>query len=104
MTGLWAGRWLHGPPEAGFREGRRAIVKRQCFGPLEAWAWGVCDGGGYYREIQVLEGLPEKTLEPITRSELLEVITREIALCREHQAEELAGLLEAERKALELEE
>lgn len=101
MRDIQIGSWLHCAPERDFRDGRRAIVKRLCFGPLESWSFGVTADSGYFREVRILEGTDERSLSSISLEELREAIAGEIRLCRKHQGEDLAALLQAELETLE---
>lgn len=98
--GIWSGGWLHDFPDEGYDiQGRRAIVKNLCFGPLETRIWYRLRDGRYCREIHFLEGPQEGELysDYISKSEMLRLIEAEISLCEEENEPKLAALLREER-------
>ena len=103
--GFWVGRWLHDIPDTGYdAEGKQAIIKHLCFGPLETRIWYKWKGGQYCREVHFIEGIQEGELytEFISKSEMLEVMKAEIALCEKYNEIELAVLLQAEKEKIDL--
>lgn len=103
--GFRVGAWLHDAPDTGYNtSGKQAIVKHLCFGPLETQIWYKLKDGQYCREIHFIEGLQEgeRFIDFISKSEMLEVIETEIALCIKHGETSLAALLQAEKEKINL--
>lgn len=101
--GFWVGAWLHDAPDAGYNaSGKQAIVKHLCFGPLESRIWYKQNDGQFCCEIRFIEGLQEgeRFIDFISKSEMLEVIDNEIALCQKHNETNLAVLFQAEREKI----
>ena len=105
VMGFTIGAWLHNAPDISFdANGKQAIVKHLCFGPLETKIWYKLIDGQYCREIHFIEGLQagERYTDFIDKSEMLEVIDSEIALCQKHNETNLAALLQVEREKINL--
>lgn len=103
--GFWVGLWLHDTPDTEFdSDGKQAIVKHLCFGPLETRLWYKLRDGQYCREIHFIEGLQEEErhVDFISKSEMLKVIETEIDLCRKYNETDLAVLLQAEKEKIKL--
>ena len=99
------GTWLHDAPDIGFdANGKRAIVKHLCFGPLETRIWYKLIDGRYCCEIHFIEGLQagERYTDFIEKSKMLEVIDNEISLCKKYSETNLAALLQIEREKINL--
>ena len=103
--GFWVGTWLHDAPDIGYdADGKQAIIKHFCFGPLETRLWYKLKSGQYCREIHFIEGLQEGELftDFISKSEMLKVIENEIILCKKYNETDLADLLQSEKKKINL--
>lgn len=103
--GFKIGAWLHDAPDIGFgADGKQAIVKHLCFGPLETRIWYKLIDGQYCCEIHFIEGLQEgeRYIDFISRTEMLEVIDNEIALCEKHGETSLAALLQVEKERINI--
>lgn len=99
------GTWTHDAPDTEYSaSGKQAIVKHLCFAPLETRIWYKLIDGQYCREIHFIEGLQagERFTDFISKSEMLEVVESEIALCRKHGEIDMATLLQAEKKKISL--
>lgn len=95
------GTWTHDAPDTKYSaSGKQVIIKHLCFGPLETRIWYKLIDGQYCREIHFIEGLQagERFTDFISKSEMLEVVENEIALCRKYGEIDMATLLQAERK------
>lgn len=95
------GTWTHDAPDTEYSaSGKQVIIKHLCFGPLETRIWYKLIDGQYCREIHFIEGLQagERFTDFISKSEMLEVVENEIALCRKYGEIDMATLLQAERK------
>lgn len=78
------GAWLHDIPSTEYDvNGKRAIVRHLCFGPLETRIWYETMDGRYWRELHFIEGpqAGELYADSISQSEMLDVIKSEAALC-----------------------
>lgn len=105
VMGFKIGTWLHDAPDTGFdASGKQAIVKHLCFGPLETRIWYKLIDGRYCREIHFIEGLQEgeRYTDFISKSEMLEVLDNEIALCEKYGETNLTAQLHAEREKINL--
>lgn len=99
------GTWTHNAPDTEYSaSGKRAIVKHLCFGPLETRIWYKLIDGRYCREIHFIEGLQagERFTDFISKSEMLEVVESEIALCKKHGVIDMENLLQAEKEKINL--
>ncbi len=102
--GFWAGAWLHDAPDSEYgADGKRAIVKHLCFGPLETQIWYESKDGQYFCEHQLIEGLQagDRFVDAVSRRDMLEVLANEIALCEKHSKPEWSLLFQAEKEKLE---
>ena len=103
--GFKIGTWLHDAPDIGFNAGwKQGIVKHLCFGPLETRIWYKLIDGRYCCEIHFIEGLQagERYTEFIEKSQMLEVIDNEIALCKKYSETSLAARFQIEREKINL--
>ncbi len=101
---FWVGKWLHKAPDKEFdAAGKRAIVKHLCFGPLETRIWHELKNGQYHYEVHFIEGIQAGDVftDCIGRSEMMEVIRAEIALCQKYNKRDLAALFQAEIERME---
>ena len=76
MNAFRIGIWEHAAPEEHYdRDGKRAIIKHLCYGPLETMIYGVTTDSTYYWEYHIIEGLEEgeRFLEYISKEKMLEV-------------------------------
>ncbi len=97
------GTWIHDAPDTKYSaSGKQAIVKHLCFAPLETRIWYKRIDGQYCCEIHFIEGLQagEQFVDFISKSEMLEVIEGEIALCRKHGEINMEALLQAEKEKI----
>ena len=79
------GEWLHDTPTTESNaDGKRTIVRHLCFGSLETQIWYETMDGRYCRETHFIEGpqAGELYTDFISRSEMIDVIKSEIALCK----------------------
>ena len=103
--GFRIGAWLHDAPDTEYSaDGKQAIVKHLCFGPLETRIWYKRIDGQYCREIHFIEGLQagEQFIDFMSKSEMLEVIQAEIDLCKKYDEAGLAALLQIEKEKMNL--
>lgn len=101
--GFWVGSWLHDTPDTEYNaSGKQAIIKHLCFGPLETKIWYKLIDGQYCCETHFAEGLQdgERFTDFISKSEMLEVMETEIALCRKHGEIDMATLLQTEKEKI----
>ena len=76
MNAFRIGIWEHAAPEEHYdRDGKRAIIKHLCYGPLETMIYGVTTDSTYYWEYHIIEGLEEgeRFLEYISKEKMLEI-------------------------------
>ena len=105
IMGFMVGAWLHEGPDKGYDfSGKQAIVKHLCFGPLEIQIWYKLKDGQYCREIHFIDGIQagERYTDYIEKSEMIEIIDNEIALCEKYNEMNLASLLQIEREKINL--
>ena len=100
MKDFWVSHWLHCPPEREFVNGRRVILKKLCFGPVESRLWFVTEDGRCWYEESISEGIQagDRFLEPISREALLRLLDSEIALCQRLQQLEASSLFQEEKE------
>lgn len=104
MDSFWVGAWLHRiPAEAPWVDGRRCLIEKLCFGPLEAWVYGITQDERCYYECHMMEGIREgeRLVEDISTKDMLKAIDAEMELCRKYHAEELISVLLAEKRKIE---
>lgn len=102
--GFQVGEWLHEVPAKEFdTAGKRNLVKRLCFGPLETQIWCELKDGSYSHEIHFIEGIQdgEVYVNSISKSEMLEVLKYEIALCQKYGKPEIVSLFRNEVERIE---
>lgn len=105
IMGFQISAWLHEAPDTKYNaSGKQVIVKHLCFGPLETRIWYKLINGQYCREIHFIEGLQaeERFIDFISKSEMLEVIETEIALCKKYNQTDLVALFQAEKEKINL--
>lgn len=98
-----ANGWEHAAPEEkADQDGKRAIIKHLCYGPLETVIYGVTTELKYYREYHIIEGLEEgeRYFEYISRKKILDMIDHEISLCEQYQAPEMIPLFLREKEQI----
>lgn len=100
MKDFWVAHWLHCPPEREFVNGRRVILKKLCFGPVESRIWFVTEDGRCWYEENIQEGsrTGDHFLEPVSRKALLRLLDSEIAVCQRLQQLEACALFQAEKE------
>ena len=100
MKNFWVAHWLHCPPEREFVNGRRVILKKLCFGPVESRIWFVTEDGRCWYEETIQEGIRARDhfLEPVSREALLRLLDSEIAVCQRLQQLEACALFQAEKE------
>lgn len=101
---FWVGQWMHCAPDEKYdANGRRNIIKHMCWGPLETQIWFETSDHKYYYEEHIIEGILEgdKTLEAISKIEMIKAINDEIILCKKYSASKLIPLFENEREKIE---
>lgn len=102
--GFQVGEWLHDVPDKEFdASGKRTIVKRLCFGPLEAQIWFELKDGSYSHETHFIEGIQagEVYVNGISKPEMLEVLRCEIILCQKYGKPEQVSLFQVEINRIE---
>lgn len=89
---FWIDNWHHCAPRE--QDGRYEIIVRLCFAPLETEIYG-SENGKLFREYHYIEGLRagEKEFSYIELDEFRREVKREIALCEENDAYNLADEL-----------
>ena len=100
VVSYWVGGWEHilYSPDEIHDEEKKTVIRQLCFGPLETCEYGV-DGGKFYFENRVLEGIDEgdSIFENINKEHFLKVIENELTLCEKHApqlSEQAAKLFE----------
>ena len=104
MNAFRVGVWEHSAPEEHYdRDGKRAIIKHLCYGPLETMIYGVTTDSTYYWEYHIIEGLEEgeRFLEYISKEKMLHAIDHEISLCEQYQALAMIPLFLREKEQIE---
>ena len=99
-----AGAWLHeSPPRECGANDKMAIIQHLCFGPLETRIWYARKDGQYCREVHFIEGTQagEVYTDFLRKSEMLEAVKAELALCEKYHDMEAVGFLTAEKEKLE---
>lgn len=100
---FWVGNWMHCVPDKKHdADGRRNIVQHLCWGPLETQIWFETSDHKYYYEEHIIEGIleGERSLEVISKIEMIKVLDEEIVLCQKYNAASLVPLFEAEREKI----
>lgn len=94
--------WYHRMPDEKFdSKGRRAVICKLCFGPLETDFYGI-EKDKFYHEYHYIEGVLEDEIEfsYISKDAFLNELGKEIELSIKYNADELTKALTEIQKSL----
>lgn len=95
VDSFWISGWHHVmPKEKCDSHGRREIICRLCFGPLETDIYGI-ENDKFYHEYHYIEGVLEGEIEfdYISREEFIKELEYEIRLSIKYKADKLTDAL-----------
>ena len=104
MNGIWIKNFYHCMPAKTLnKNGERAIIRYYCFGPIEAFEYGITQNGDYYLKYTYAplgEDEIECDYKIISAEKMLAVINQEILLCENNGGSHIAEALKTEKDLL----
>jgi len=106
MNGILIGNFYHFmPSDVVDKDGKRAIIKYYCFGPIEVIIYGITSVNEYYFDYTYPEFFGDAELEHeykiITKKEMIKIIDSEIELCERNGGINISKALRNEKKLIE---
>lgn len=95
LKSFWLDGWHHIIPQKECdNKGRRAIIYRLCFGPLETDSYGI-ENDKFYHEHHYIEGFLEGEIDfsYINKEEFIKELEYEIKLSMDYESDQLTQFL-----------